>query len=103
MDRTQFDLLKTKRFLPLFVTQALGALNDNVFKNAMAILMVYKLAEAGGYDKAVLATAAGGVFILPFFLFSATRLCPVRRTWHYRVRGRLCLDRQPDDPPAAGC
>jgi acyl-[acyl-carrier-protein]-phospholipid O-acyltransferase/long-chain-fatty-acid--[acyl-carrier-protein] ligase len=72
MDRTQFDLLKTKRFLPLFVTQALGALNDNVFKNAMAILMVYKLAEAGGYDKAVLATAAGGVFILPFFLFSAT-------------------------------
>jgi acyl-[acyl-carrier-protein]-phospholipid O-acyltransferase/long-chain-fatty-acid--[acyl-carrier-protein] ligase len=72
MDHTQFDLLKTKRFLPLFVTQALGALNDNVFKNAMAILMVYKLAEAGGYDKAVLATAAGGVFILPFFLFSAT-------------------------------
>jgi len=72
MDNSQFALLKSKRFLPLFVTQALGALNDNVFKNAMAILLVYKLAEAAGYNKAVMATAAGGVFILPFFLFSAT-------------------------------
>jgi acyl-[acyl-carrier-protein]-phospholipid O-acyltransferase/long-chain-fatty-acid--[acyl-carrier-protein] ligase len=72
MDNSQFALLRSKRFLPLFVTQALGALNDNVFKNAMAILLVYKLAEAAGYDKAVMATVAGGVFILPFFLFSAT-------------------------------
>ena len=72
MNNSQFALLKSKRFLPLFVTQALGALNDNVFKNAMAILLVYKLAEAAGYNKAVMATVAGGIFILPFFLFSAT-------------------------------
>jgi acyl-[acyl-carrier-protein]-phospholipid O-acyltransferase / long-chain-fatty-acid--[acyl-carrier-protein] ligase len=72
MDRSQFDLLKTTRFLPLFLTQALGALNDNVFKNAMVILLVYRLAEAAGYNKAVMATVAGGIFILPFFLFSAT-------------------------------
>lgn len=72
MDNSQFALLKSKRFLPLFITQALGALNDNVFKNALAILLVYRLAAEAGLNTAVLATAAGGVFILPFFLFSAT-------------------------------
>ncbi len=72
MDNSQFALLKSERFLPLFITQALGALNDNVFKNALAILLVYRLAAEAGLNTAVLATAAGGVFILPFFLFSAT-------------------------------
>ena len=67
MDNSQFALLKSKRFLPLFITQALGALNDNVFKNALAILLVYRLAAEAGLNTAVLATAAGGVFILPFF------------------------------------
>ncbi len=72
MNNSQFALLKSKRFLPLFVTQALGALNDNVFKNAMLILLTYKLAAQGGYNTAVMTTLAGGIFILPFFLFSAT-------------------------------
>jgi acyl-[acyl-carrier-protein]-phospholipid O-acyltransferase/long-chain-fatty-acid--[acyl-carrier-protein] ligase len=65
-------LLRTRRFLPLFLSQFLGAFNDNVFKNAMVILITFRLAEAAGYDPRVLATVAAGVFILPFFLFSAT-------------------------------
>jgi len=37
-------ILKTRRFLPLFITQFLGAFNDNVFKNALAMLITFKLA-----------------------------------------------------------
>lgn len=65
-------LLKTRRFLPLFVTQFLGAMNDNVFKNALAILLLYRIAEQAGLNGQILVTAAAGIFILPFFLFSAT-------------------------------
>ena len=72
MSGTQFNLLATRRFLPLFLTQALGALNDNIFKNALAILIIYRIAEGTGLNGQVLVTAAAGVFILPFFLFSAT-------------------------------
>ena len=61
------SLLTSRRFLPLFLTQALGALNDNLFKNAMVILVVFQLGAGG----AGMAAAAGGVFILPFALFSA--------------------------------
>ena len=39
---SQFALLGQRRFLPFFLTQALGAFNDNVFKNALVILIVYK-------------------------------------------------------------
>ncbi len=68
----QFALLRSRRFLPLFVTQALGAFNDNVFKNALVILITYVLAERAGMDGRLMVTAAAGIFILPFFLFSAT-------------------------------
>lgn len=61
-------LLLSPRFLPLFLTQLLGALNDNLFKNA---LVVYAILHAGGVGP-LLVAAAGGVFILPFALFSAT-------------------------------
>jgi hypothetical protein len=68
---SQFELLRARRFAPFFWTQLLGALNDNVFKNAMVILFAF-----GGADGALagetLINLAGGVFILPFFLFSAT-------------------------------
>ena len=67
----QFDLLKTRRFFPLFMTQFWGAFNDNVFKNALVILITYMTAEDLGLDPGVLVTIAAGVFILPFFLFSA--------------------------------
>lgn len=68
-DRT-LDILKSRRFLPLFVTQFLGAFNDNLFKNALAILILFRLAS--GDEGEVLVALAGGVFILPYFLFSAT-------------------------------
>ncbi len=72
MKTNQFSLLKTRRFLPLFITQFLGAFNDNVFKNAMVILITYRIAAAAGLNAQMMVTAAAGVFILPFFLFSAT-------------------------------
>ena len=66
----RFHLFRTRRFAPLFVAQALGAFNDNVFRNALVILVTYRLARQQGWDTATLVALAGGVFILPFFLFS---------------------------------
>ena len=71
MAHNQFDLLKTRRFLPLFITQFLGAFNDNVYKNALVILITYVVAEKAGLSSQIMVTAAAGIFILPFFLFSA--------------------------------
>lgn len=67
--RSQFQLLKQRQFLPFFVTQALGAFNDNLFKNALLLFIAFGgLASA---DQTVLYTnLAAGLFILPFFLFS---------------------------------
>jgi acyl-[acyl-carrier-protein]-phospholipid O-acyltransferase/long-chain-fatty-acid--[acyl-carrier-protein] ligase len=70
-DRT-LDILKSRRFLPLFVTQFLGAFNDNLFKNALVVLILFRLAADGEGQGEVLVAIAGGLFILPFFLFSAT-------------------------------
>ncbi|MGB0495444.1 MAG: MFS transporter, partial [Kangiellaceae bacterium] len=67
----QFALLKQRRFLPFFLTQALGALNDNVFKNALVIMIGFQNVSAFGMDNKLLVTAAAVVFILPFLLFSA--------------------------------
>ncbi len=72
MHGTQFDLLKIRRFLPLFVTQFLGAFNDNAFKNALLILITYGTAQKAGLDARIMVPLAAGIFILPFFLFSAT-------------------------------
>ncbi len=63
-------LLTTRRFAPLFVTQFLGAFNDNLLKSALGIVITYRLAEKGGVGAASLVMVAGGVFIAPFFLFS---------------------------------
>jgi len=67
-----FHLLARRRFLPLFVSQFLGAANDNFFKNALVILVIYRLGSESGTAPQVLATIAAGLFILPYFLFSAT-------------------------------
>ena len=72
MAHSQFTLLKSRRFLPLFITQALGAFNDNGFKNALVILVTYRLASEQGLNGPLFITIAAGLFILPFFLFSAT-------------------------------
>ena len=71
MQQSQFFLLKTRRFLPLFLTQFLGAFNDNAFKNALIILITYHAAGKVSVDPRLLVTASAGIFILPFFLFSA--------------------------------
>lgn len=70
MDHGNLGLLRTRRFLPLFVTQFLGAFNDNLFKNALIILVTFSLAT--GESGQLLVTIATGIFILPYFLFSAT-------------------------------
>ncbi|MGE0007271.1 MAG: acyl-[ACP]--phospholipid O-acyltransferase [Parvibaculaceae bacterium] len=76
MDRghhpNQFALLGTRRFWPLFVTQAIGAFNDNAFRYALSILLIYDLGPRLGFDAALLNTVSAGLLILPFFVFSAT-------------------------------
>lgn len=66
------SIMKSQRFFPLFMTQFLGAFNDNLFKNAMVMLITFSLAAQAEMDEQLLVTIAAGVFILPFFLFSAT-------------------------------
>jgi hypothetical protein len=59
-----------RRFWPLFWTQFVSALNDNVFKNALVILVTFENATVWGLGKAQVVALSGGLFILPFFLFS---------------------------------
>ncbi|WP_426152851.1 MFS transporter [Pseudomonas sp. DC3000-4b1] len=66
---SQFKLLRTRRFLPFFITQALGAFNDNVFKQSLILAILYKLSIEG--DRAFWINLCALLFILPFFLFSA--------------------------------
>lgn len=70
--RDHMHLLRTRRFLPLFITQFFGAFNDNAFKNAFLIWFTYDVAVDNGLDAPMMVTLAAGLFILPFFLFSAT-------------------------------
>ncbi|KKC27347.1 MFS transporter [Sphingomonas sp. SRS2] len=65
-----FRLLAKRRFLPLFVTQFLGAFNDNLFRTAMIMLVIYRIYNDPAQE-AAFSAVAGGLFILPFFLFSA--------------------------------
>src|SRR5882724_7068330 len=67
----QFGLLRVRRFGPFFWTQFLGAFNDNLFKNALVILFAFG-AAAKTLSTDTLVNLAGGVFVFPFFLFSAT-------------------------------
>ena len=63
-------LLGTRRFLPLFVTQLLNAFNDNLFKNAMVLFVVYQVYNSER-DEFWFSAVTTAVFILPFFLLSA--------------------------------
>jgi len=71
-DQSQFRLLGQRRFAPFFVTQFLGALNDNIFRNGLVILVTFQGVLVAGMNHSELANVAGALFILPFFLFSAT-------------------------------
>ncbi|QZC93815.1 MFS transporter [Pseudomonas sp. ERGC3:05] len=66
---SQFTLLRTRRFLPFFVTQLLGAFNDNIFKQSLILAILYKLTLDG--DRSIWVNLCALLFILPFFLFSA--------------------------------
>ncbi|MDP3209987.1 MFS transporter [Methylotenera sp.] len=68
----QFQLMREKRFRPFFFTQFLGAFNDNVFKTTLITLVAFHTAKLTTLDGSTLATLLPGLFILPFFLFSAT-------------------------------
>lgn len=84
-EHSQFALLKERRYLPFFITQLAGAFNDNVFKQALILAIIYKLTfnniidhtiitslfKNGVIDKDFLVNFCAIVFILPFFLFSA--------------------------------
>ena len=68
---SQFALLKTKRFLPLFVAQAIGAFNDNVFRSALSMLFIFGLSRELVPNPEFTNTLSAGLLIIPFFLFSA--------------------------------
>ncbi len=71
MSAPQLKLLATRRFLPLFATQFLGAFNDNLYRSAMLFLIAFHLMAGEPENAALAAVIAGGVFILPYFLFSS--------------------------------
>ncbi|ALH96353.1 MFS transporter [Acinetobacter equi] len=65
-------LLSTRRFLPMFLTQFFGALNDNVFKQALLLVITYGMIKQQVSDIGMLNNLAALLFILPYFIFSAT-------------------------------
>jgi 1-acyl-sn-glycerol-3-phosphate acyltransferase len=69
---SQFVLLKERRFLPFFLTQFLGAANDNLFKYAFTLLVTYRASEFSRLEPAQAVNLIAGLFILPFLIFSAT-------------------------------
>jgi 1-acyl-sn-glycerol-3-phosphate acyltransferase len=71
-ESSQFRLLLERRFAPFFGVQFLGALNDNLFKQALVILLAYQTASFTAMSTDVLQNLAQALFVLPFFLFSAT-------------------------------
>jgi 1-acyl-sn-glycerol-3-phosphate acyltransferase len=71
-ERSQFRLLAERRFGPFFGVQFLGALNDNVFKQALVILLAYQTTSFTAMSSDTLQNLAQALFVLPYFLFSAT-------------------------------
>ena len=71
-ETSQFGLLAERRFGPFFGVQFLGAFNDNVFKQALVILLAYQTASFTTMSSDTLQNLAQALFVLPFFLFSAT-------------------------------
>ncbi|HEY1139596.1 MAG TPA: MFS transporter [Lysobacter sp.] len=70
MAHSQFDLLRQRRFLPFFVTQCLGAFNDNVYRQAIIGLLFWL--GVSEQERTLYTNIAPALFILPYFLFSAT-------------------------------
>ncbi|NLI81559.1 MAG: MFS transporter [Deltaproteobacteria bacterium] len=72
MSYSSKHLIADRRFGPVFWTQFFGAFNDNLLRNALAILIIMKSLTVGGLSSSQMVALCGGIFILPFFLFSAT-------------------------------
>lgn len=70
-EQSQFALLRKRRFGPFFAVQFLGAFNDNVFKQALVIMLAYQTASFTAMSSDTLQNVAQALFILPFLLFSA--------------------------------
>jgi 1-acyl-sn-glycerol-3-phosphate acyltransferase len=70
-EHNQFGLLLEKRFGPFFWTQFAGAFNDNIYKNVLILIIAFQSANAVGGSSDIIINLAAGLFILPFFLFSA--------------------------------
>lgn len=68
---SQFNLLRENRFRPFFLTQFFGAFNDNVFKNALFILIAFQSSYSGSTDSTSIINLAAILFITPYLLFSA--------------------------------
>lgn len=68
---SQFALFNTRRFTPMFLTQFLGAFNDNLFKQGLILVLTFIAAEKLNKDVSTLNNMAALLFVLPFFLFSA--------------------------------
>ncbi len=68
--QSQFSLMTKKRFLPFFITLFLGAFNDNIYKNALLLMVAFAAASSLPFNSALFINLAAGLFILPFFLFS---------------------------------
>lgn len=69
---SQFGLMRDRRFFPFFFTQFLGAFNDNLYKNALVILITFQAGRMTSLEPQLLVNLCAGIFILPFFLFSAS-------------------------------
>jgi 1-acyl-sn-glycerol-3-phosphate acyltransferase len=70
-EKSQFQLLGLRRFAPFFWTQFLGAFNDNLYKNALMLLIAFKAMQGSVETSNMLINIAAGLFIMPFFLFSS--------------------------------
>lgn len=70
MTTNQTYLFKDKRFWPLFVVQFCGCFNDNVLKNALIILITYKLSGMTAYSTPIMLLLANAIFISPYIIFS---------------------------------
>lgn len=66
----QFILLRDRRFLPFFVTQFMGAFNDNLYKTAISVLVAYGLWDIGEWRPEIVVSLAAALFIIPFILFA---------------------------------
>jgi len=71
VNKSALAIFASRGFLPLFITQFLGAFNDNLFRQAIIILITFGLAEEMSSSPAVMNNLAIGLFMLPYFLFSA--------------------------------